>query len=381
MTLIQFNRPPRTGRETSYVLEAMDSLQMSGDGPFGRRCQTWFEQHLGCPRALLTPSCTHALEMCGFLLDIQPGDEVILPSFTFPSTANAFALRGARLVFVDIRPDTLNLDEAKLEAAVTERTRAIVLVHYAGVGCEMDDILAIAERHGVVVIEDAAQCIDATYKGRPLGTFGALSTFSFHETKNVTSAGEGGLLVINDESLVRRAEIFREKGTNRSEFFRGEVAKYSWVDLGSSYLPGEAQSAYLWGQLESLAEITNDRLATWTYYQQQLSELAASGLIQLPDIPAHCLHNGHIFHLRVADLDTRTRLLKFLLDREIWAVFHYVPLHSATAGEKYGHFAGEDIYTTKESERLVRLPLWYGMPTAFKERVVAGVAAFFNQSK
>ena len=361
--MIPFNKPPHTGNEEQYVLEAMKSPQISGDGPFGKRCQRWFEEQLGCRKTLLTPSCTHALEMAAILIGIEPGDEVIMPSYTFVSTANAFALRGARIVFVDIRPDTMNIDETRIEAAITPQTKAIVPVHYAGVGCEMDTIMTLAEKYGLFVIEDAAQGMMSRYKGRPLGTIGHLGAYSFHETKNYTSGGEGGLLIINDGRFTERAEIIREKGTNRSQFFRGMVDKYSWVDIGSSYLPSELQAAYLWGQLEKAEAINADRLKSWLAYRDRLEPLAAAGVIELPAITETCQHNAHMFYLKVKDLEERTALLDLFKQYVIWAVFHYVPLHSAPAGLKYGRFSGRDIHTTSQSERLIRLPLYYGITT------------------
>ncbi|MHB8149492.1 MAG: dTDP-4-amino-4,6-dideoxygalactose transaminase [Desulfobulbia bacterium] len=361
--MIPFNKPPHTGNEEQYVLEAMKSPQISGDGPFGKRCQRWFEEQLGCRKTLLTPSCTHALEMAAILIGIEPGDEVIMPSYTFVSTANAFALRGARIVFVDIRPDTMNIDETRIEAAITPQTKAIVPVHYAGVGCEMDTIMTLAEKYGLFVIEDAAQGMMSRYKGRQLGTIGHLGAYSFHETKNYTSGGEGGLLIINDGRFTERAEIIREKGTNRSQFFRGMVDKYSWVDIGSSYLPCELQAAYLWGQLEMAEAINADRLKSWLAYRDKLGPLAAAGVIELPVVPETCQHNAHMFYLKVKDLEERTALLDLFKQYVIWAVFHYVPLHSAPAGLKYGRFSGRDIHTTSQSERLIRLPLYYGITT------------------
>lgn len=372
-----FNRPPHTGNEDQYVLDAIKSSKISGDGKYGQQCQTWFEKSLGCPKTLLTPSCTQALEMAAILIDIQPGDEVIMPSYTFVSTANAFVLRGAKIVFVDIRSDTMNMDESLIEAAITPRTKAIVPVHYAGVSCEMDVINDIARRHNLVVIEDAAQGMMSTYKGRPLGALGHLAAYSFHETKNFTSGGEGGLLIINDEQFIHRAEVIREKGTNRSQFFRGMVDKYTWVDLGSSYLPSEIQAAYLWGQLEQAVHITANRLATWNAYHDAFADLAFAGKVELPSVPDNCVHNGHMFYLMCKDLDERTALLAHMKANDILAVFHYVPLHTAPAGLKFGRFHGEDRYTTIESERLVRLPLWYGMTDETRQRVVHSVKAFF----
>ncbi|WP_060826709.1 dTDP-4-amino-4,6-dideoxygalactose transaminase [Sulfurospirillum cavolei] len=359
--MIHFNKPPRTGNEDKYVLEAMNSLKISGDGPFGKRTQQWFEERYKCAKTLLTPSCTHALEMAALLLEIKEGDEVIMPSYTFVSTADAFALRGAKIIFVDVRPETMNIDERLIEAAITPKTKVIVPVHYAGVGCNMDVIMDIAKRHNLFVVEDAAQGFEATYKGKPLGTIGHLGAFSFHETKNVTSGGEGGLLLINDERFSHRAEIIREKGTNRSQFFRGMVDKYGWMDIGSSYLPSELQAAYLWGNLEEVNVIQNHRLNAWKAYYTMLEPLAKKGLIELPFIPEGCVHNAHMFYFKVKDLETRTILLEQFKARNIGAVFHYIPLHSAPAGVKYGRMFGEDLYTTKESERLVRLPLYYGI--------------------
>ena len=359
--MIHFNKPPLSGREEKYVLEAMKSVKISGDGPFGKRSQAWFEERLPCLKTLLTPSCTHALEMAALLLEIKEGDEVIMPSYTFVSTADAFALRGAKIVFVDVRAETMNIDERLIERAITPKTKAIVPVHYAGVACEMDTIMEIASRYGLFVVEDAAQGFASTYKGKALGTIGHLGAFSFHETKNITSGGEGGLLLINDERFVHRAEIIREKGTNRSQFFRGMVDKYSWVDIGSSYLPSELQAAYLWGQLEMVDVIQEQRMKNWQYYYEKLLPLSQQGRIELPTIPEGCVHNAHMFYLKVKDLDVRTALLDLFKAQNIGAVFHYIPLHSAPAGLKYGRFEGEDRYTTLESERLIRLPLYYGL--------------------
>ena len=359
--MINFNKPPKTGNEEKYVLEAMNSLKISGDGAFGKRTQKWFEERYHCSKTLLTPSCTHALEMAALLLEIKEGDEVIMPSYTFVSTADAFALRGATIVFVDVRPETMNIDERLIEAAITPKTKVIVPVHYAGVGCDMDVIMDIATRHNLFVVEDAAQGFEATYKGKPLGTIGHLGAFSFHETKNVTSGGEGGLLLINDERFSQRAEIIREKGTNRSQFFRGMVDKYGWMDIGSSYLPSELQAAYLWGNLEKVDVIQNHRLNAWKMYYTKLEGLAQKGLIELPCIPEECVHNAHMFYFKVKDLEERTALLEKFKEASIGAVFHYIPLHSAPAGLKFGRMFGEDVYTTKESERLVRLPMYYGI--------------------
>jgi dTDP-4-amino-4,6-dideoxygalactose transaminase len=375
--MIIFNRPPFTGNEQKYLIQSMKSLKISGDGEFTRRCHRWFEERLGCKKALLTTSCTHALEMTAILIDIQPGDEVIMPSYTFVSTANAFALRGAKIVFVDVRPDTMNIDEKLIEDAITEKTKAIVPVHYAGVACEMDTIMQIADKHGLFVIEDAAQGMMSSYKGKPLGTIGHFGTFSFHETKNYTSGGEGGLLIINDESFVTKAEIIREKGTNRSQFFRGMVDKYSWVDIGSSYLMNDLSAAYLWGQLDIADEINDERVAHWKMYYQGLKALEKKGFIELPVVPEACTHNAHMFYIKVKDLKERTRLIGHLESHGIQAVFHYVPLHSAPAGMKFGMFAGEDNYTTKESERLIRLPLYYGIKPEEIESVIDTIVEYY----
>jgi len=359
--MIKFNKPPVTGNEEKYVIEAIQNAKLCGDGPFTHKCQEWFEKRFSCKKALLTPSCTHALEMAALLIEIKSGDEVIMPSYTFVSTANAFVLRGAKIVFVDIRPDTMNIDETKIEAAITEKTKAIVPVHYAGVGCEMDTIIEIARKYDLFVIEDAAQGMMATYKDRPLGTIGHLGAFSFHETKNYTSGGEGGLLIINDKRFAERAEVIREKGTNRSQFFRGMVDKYSWVDIGSSYLPSELQAAYLWGQLERAEETNEKRLQIWSRYYENLKELEEKRLIDLPQIPEACVHNAHMFYIKTKDLEERTKLLQHLKENGIQATFHYVPLHSSEAGKKFGRFLGDDIYTTKESDKLLRLPMFYAL--------------------
>lgn len=376
--MIPFNKPPYTGNEDQYVLQAMRSDKMSGDGPFTKRCHTWFESNLPCKKALLTPSCTAALEMAAILVDIQLGDEVIMPSYTFVSTANAFVLRGAKIIFVDIRPDTMNIDESKIEAAITDKTKAIVPVHYAGVSCEMDTIMDIAQRHDLYVIEDAAQGMMSTYKGQALGTIGHLGTFSFHETKNYTSGGEGGLLIINEDKFKERAEIIREKGTNRSQFFRGMVDKYSWVDIGSSYLPSDIQAAYLWGQLEKSDDINKSRLESWSYYYEQLQDLEEAGKIELPTIPNDCKHNAHMFYIKVKDIEVRTQLIQHLTDNGISAVFHYIPLHSSVAGRDLGVFYGNDKLTTVESERLIRLPLYYKLSLEKQNKIIATVLAFFE---
>lgn len=375
---ILFNLPPRTGREEKYIAEAISGNKLSGDGPFGKKCQNWFEANLPAKKTLLTPSCTAALELAAVLIDIQPGDEVIMPSYTFVSTANAFVLRGAKIVFVDIRPDTMNIDERLIEVAITPKTRAIVPVHYAGVACEMDAIMAIAERHNLYVVEDAAQGMMSSYRGRALGTIGHLGAFSFHETKNYTSGGEGGLLIINDERFAERAEVIREKGTNRSQFFRGMVDKYQWVDIGSSYLPSELQAAYLWAQLENAKTINDARLEAWYQYREKLQPLADAGRIELAGIPDGCTHNAHMFYLKTLNLEERSALLEHLKNRDILAVFHYVPLHSARAGAAFGRFDGEDRYTTAESERLIRLPMWFGISEQELKHVVEAVISFYE---
>jgi len=376
--MIPFNKFPVASLEEKYITQALKGNKLSGDGPFGQKCQSWFEANLPAKKALLTPSCTAALEMAALLIDIQLGDEVIMPSYTFVSTANAFVLRGAKIVFVDIRPDTMNIDESLIEAAVTEKTRAIVPVHYAGVSCEMDVIMAIANRHKLYVIEDAAQGMMSDYKGRALGTIGHIGTFSFHETKNYTSGGEGGLIIINNDKFAERAEIIREKGTNRSQFFRGMVDKYQWVDVGSSYLPSELQAAYLWAQLESAQEINESRLSAWGFYNKKLRPLADEGRIELASIPSGCTHNAHMFYLKTTDLEERTALLAHLKSRDIMAVFHYVPLHTAKAGRDYGRFHGEDRFTTSESERLVRLPMWFGIDAETQNKVVETIFEFYQ---
>lgn len=378
--MIPFNKPPYTGDEERYVLEAMKGTKLCGDGPFSRQCQNWFEQHLGTHKTLLTSSCTHALEMAALLIDTKPGDEIIMPSFTFVSTSNAFVLRGAKIVFVDIRPDTMNINEDLIEAAITSKTKAIVPVHYGGVSCHMDAIMEIANRHNLYVIEDAAQGMMSTYKGKHLGSIGHLGTYSFHETKNYTSGGEGGLLIINDDRFAERAEIIREKGTNRSQFFRGMVDKYNWVDLGSSFLPSELQAAYLWAQLSNIERINQNRRETWQIYYEGLRPLQDKGTIELPVIPSDCQPNGHMFYLKVRDLDERTALIEYLKDNQINAVFHYVPLHSAPAGIKYGHFHGDDQVTTRDSERLVRLPLWYGISNREVKTVIQAINQFYEKS-
>lgn len=375
--MIPFNIPPFVGKEQQYLKEAIESNQkLSGDGFFTKKCNAWLEDMFDTPKALLTTSCTHALEMSAILADIKPGDEVISPSFTFVSTVNAFVLRGAKIVFVDIRPDTLNIDENLIEDAINEKTKAIVSVHYAGVSCEMDKIMEIAKRHNLYVIEDAAQGVMSTYKGKALGTIGDFGTYSFHETKNYTM-GEGGAILIQNREFIQRAEIIREKGTNRSQFFRGQVDKYSWVDLGSSYLPSELNAAYLYAQLEEAEKINNDRLGSWNYYYKELKQLEKKGLIELPFIPKNCEHNAHMFYIKCKDLEERTEFIQHLKDNNILAVFHYIPLHSAQAGFKYGRFHGIDKFTTIESERLVRLPLYYGLSKEEVDYIVRKVLDFY----
>ena len=373
--MIPFNVPPCVGNEEKYIAQAIANHKLCGDGEFTKKCNAKLEQMTGTAKALLTTSCTHATEMAAILSKIQPGDEVIMPSYTFVSTANAFVLRGATAVFVDIRPDTMNIDETKIEEAITEKTKAIVPVHYAGVSCEMDTIMAIAQKYDLKVIEDAAQGIMSTYKGKPLGTIGDYGCFSFHETKNI-SMGEGGALLIANPADIETAEIVREKGTNRSKFFRGEIDKYSWVEAGSSYLPSELNAAYLWGELESAEEIYKNRMDTWQYYHSQLENMEKNGKIKRPVIPENCVHNAHMYYIKVHDMEVRTRLIRYLREKGICSVFHYVPLHSAPAGKKYGRFAGEDVYTTKESERLLRLPMFYNLDMEDVKRVTDAVAEF-----
>lgn len=376
--MITFNKPPVTGKEEKYIIESMKSGKLSGDGFYGKKCQSWFEDKLKACKALLTPSCTAALEMAAILIDVKEGDEIIMPSYTFVSTANAFVLRGAKIVFVDIRPDTMNIDETKIEAAITPKTKAIVPVHYAGVSCEMDSIMAIANKYNLFVVEDAAQAMMSLYKNLPVATRGHLAAYSFHETKNYTSGGEGGLLIINDEKFAHRAEIVREKGTNRSLFFRGQVDKYTWVDFGSSYLPSEIQSAYLWAQLENASDILRDRMATWQAYDQAFQTLKNTNLVCTPSIPEFCQHNGHMYYLKLKNLEQRTNFIEYLKGEGIMSVFHYIPLHSSPAGLKFGTFVGEDNFTTSESEKLVRLPLYYGMTDLERSSVIKAVLRFFS---
>lgn len=376
--MIPFNVPPFVGTELDYIKDAVEDRHISGDGKYTKKSSEWLEKTLGANKVLLTTSCTHATEMAAILGEIQPGDEVIMPSYTFVSTADAFVLRGARIIFIDIRPDTMNIDENLIERAITKRTKAIVPVHYAGVSCEMDTIMDIARRHNLLVIEDAAQGVLGKYKGAYLGTIGDYGCFSFHETKNY-SMGEGGAIVIKNEDMFEPAEIIREKGTNRSRFFRGEIDKYTWVDAGSSYLPSELNAAYLYAQLEKASDIFDDRMKAWNTYYEALSDLADEGRIELPVIPEDCEHNAHMFYIKVKDLDERTRLIRYLKEKGIWAVFHYVPLHSAPAGRKYGRFASEDIYTTRESERLIRLPLFYRISEKEINDVYEAIYSFYKR--
>ena len=374
---IPFNKPPYIGKESEYVIDAVNKGHISGDGEYTKKCAKKLEELSGTKRALLTTSCTHATEMAALLSDIKPGDEVIMPSYTFVSTADAFVLRGATPVFVDIRPDTMNIDETLIEDAITSKTKAIVPVHYAGVGCEMDTIMDIARRHNLTVIEDAAQAIASTYKGKALGTFGDFGCYSFHETKNI-SMGEGGALLIQNEDLIEPAEIIREKGTNRAKFFRGQIDKYTWVNYGSSYLPSDMNAAYLWAQLENIDIIQKKRLSVWNRYREGLSELEKKEYIEFGVIPDECTNNAHMFYIKVSDLETRTELIRYLKENGIMAVFHYVPLHSAPAGRKFGRFNGEDRYTTTESERLIRLPLFYSITDEEVEYTIEMLLEYFH---
>lgn len=376
--MICFNVPPFTGKEMDYIKIAVENQKICGDGEFTKKCNAWLEEKTKSKKALLTTSCTHATELAALLADIQEGDEVIMPSYTFVSTADAFVLRGAKAVFVDIRPDTMNIDENLIEAAVTDKTKAIVPVHYAGVACEMDKIMEIAERHKLFVIEDAAQGIMSTYKGKALGAIGDFGCYSFHETKNY-SMGEGGALLIQDEKYIEDAEIIREKGTNRSKFFRGQIDKYTWVNFGSSYLPSDMNAAYLWAQLEMAEKINAARLAVWKQYYEELTPLQEKGILKLPVIPEDCVHNAHMFYIKAKDLEERTRLLSFLKEQGILSVFHYIPLHTSPAGMKFGRFHGEDRYTTKESERLARLPMYYGLTEAQVSYICSKIKEFYRE--
>lgn len=375
--MINFNVPPFTGKEMDYIRQAVENQKICGDGEFTGKCSRWIEEKTGTKKALLTTSCTHATELAALLSDVKDGDEIIMPSYTFVSTADAFVLRGATPVFVDIRPDTMNINEGLIEAAITDKTRAIVPVHYAGVACEMDKIMELAQKYKLTVIEDAAQGIMSTYKGKALGAIGDFGCFSFHETKNY-SMGEGGALLIQDESYIEAAEIIREKGTNRSKYFRGQVDKYTWINYGSSYLPSDMNAAYLWAQLEQADRINEFRLARWNQYREGLAPLAEEGLMGLPVIPEGCVHNAHMFYIKTKDIEERTAFIDYMKQNGIWAVFHYIPLHTAPAGQKFGRFHGEDRYTTRESERLVRLPLYYGLQEEQVEYIIGKVKEFYR---
>lgn len=375
--MIHFNVPPFVGKETDYMKEAIDNHKICGDGFFTKKCNQWLEERFHAQKVMLTTSGSTALDMALLLCDLKINDEVILPSYTFSSTANAPILCGAKLVFVDIRPDTMNIDEQKIEAAITDKTRVIIAMHYAGVACEMDTIMKIARKHNLLVVEDAAQGVMSTYKGRALGTIGDFGCYSFHETKNY-SMGEGGAVVINNSSYNERAEILREKGTNRAKFFRGQIDKYTWVDFGDSYLPSDLNAAYLWAQLECADEINQNRLAIWQRYYTSFSELKEAGILELPIIPDGCEHNAHMFYIKCRSLEERTRFISFMKENDILCTFHYVPLHSAPAGLKYGRFVGEDEHTTDVSDRLVRLPLYYNMDQADLDKVISKVKMFFS---
>lgn len=377
--MIHFNVPPFTGKEFVYMKEAVENHKICGDGYFTQKCDYWMEKRFKAQKVLLTTSGSSALDMAALLCGIKKGDEVILPSYTFSSTANAFVLAGANLVFVDVRPDTMNIDETKIESAITEKTKVICAVHYAGVACEMDTIMDIARKHNIMVVEDAAQAVMSKYKGKACGTIGDFGCFSFHETKNY-SMGEGGAILINNSDYIEKAEILREKGTNRSQFFRGQVAKYNWVDFGDSFLPSDLNAAYLWAQLEKADEINENRLETWYAYYNAFKPLEDAGLIKLPAIPDGCLHNAHMFYLKTKDLDTRQNFIKYMKENDILCVFHYVPLHSSPAGLKYGRFNGEDMYTTLESDRLVRLPMYYKLDKVDCKKVIVKTLDFFGKN-
>lgn len=375
--MINFNVPPYVGTEEKYIEDVIKKRKICGDGEYTHKCNEWIEKKTGTAKALLTTSCTHATEMAALLCNLEPGDEVIMPSFTFVSTADAFVLRGAKVVFVDIRPDTMNIDEALIENAITNRTKVIVPVHYAGVGCEMKKIMEIAEKHHLMVVEDAAQGVMAKYRGQALGTIGDFGCYSFHETKNY-SMGEGGALLIKNQSYIEDAEIIREKGTNRSKFFRGQIDKYTWVSAGSSYLPSEMNAAYLWAQLEQADKINQERLNNWKLYYELLKPVAEQGKIQLPCIPDECEHNGHMFYIKARDLEERTKLITYLKNNEVIAVFHYIPLHSSPAGKKLGVFSGKDVYTSVESEKLMRLPMYYGLGTEQVKHICKLICDFYG---
>ena len=374
--MINFNVPPFVGKEIQYINEAIASHKVCGDGAFTKKCHAWLEERFQAGKMLLTTSGSSALDMAALLCDIQPGDEVILPSFTFSSTANSFAIYGAKLVFVDVRPDTMKMDETLIEAAITDKTKVIVPVHYAGVACEMDTIMDIARRHGLLVVEDAAQGVMSTYKGKALGTIGDVGCYSFHETKNY-SMGEGGAVSVNNPDMIERSEILREKGTNRAKFFRGQVDKYNWVDIGDSFLPSDLNAAYLYAQLEMADEINDNRLYSWNEYNKAFKPLEEQGLVSLPVIPEDCVHNAHMYYLKCRSLEERTEFISFLKERGVMAVFHYVPLHSAPAGLRFGRFHGEDKYTTADSDRLVRLPMYYGLSEEDRNTVIKAVKEFY----
>ncbi len=375
--MIEFNIPPVVGKELDYIKEAMNNKKICGDGEFTKKCSKWMQERFNVNNILLATSCTSALEMAAILADINPGDEVIMPSYTFVSTADAFVLRGAKIVFVDIRPDTMNIDEKLIENAITNKTKAIVVVHYAGVSCEMDTILEIAKKHNLKVVEDAAQGVMSEYKGKALGTIGDLGCYSFHETKNY-SMGEGGAIAFNNDDYREKAEIIREKGTNRSKFIRGQIDKYTWIDFGSSYLPSELNAAYLYAQLEMADEINENRLKSWNKYNELLQDLKNEGKIDLPTIPEGCKHNAHMYYIKAENIEERTRLIKYLRENGVEAVFHYIPLHTAPAGKKFGRFNGEDKYTTKESERLLRLPMHYNLSENDIEYIVEKIKEFYK---
>lgn len=376
--MIEFNRAPFVGNEKEYMQQAIENGKLCGDGPFTKKCSAWMKEQYQTENVLLTTSCTHALEMAAFLSDIQPGDEVIMPSYTFVSTADAFVLRGAKIVFVDIRPDTMNIDEKLIEDAITEKTKAIVPVHYAGVGCEMDEIMALAKKYNLKVTEDAAQGVHAYYKGKALGTIGDFGCYSFHETKNYTM-GEGGALLFQDREYLEKAEILREKGTNRSKFFRGQIDKYTWVGYGSSYLPSDMNAAYLYAQLEAADQINEKRHAIYNCYHEQLEELETAGYLERPHVPEHTQHNAHMYYVKLQDEPARADLIRYLKEKGIMCVFHYVPLHSSPAGKDFGRFHGEDRYTTKESERLMRLPMFYNLSMDDAARVAEEIRKYFKQ--
>ena len=377
--MIPFNVPPCVGTEYEYIKQAIDSHKICGDGPFTKKCHAWMEERFGAQKVLLTTSGTTALDMAMLLCDLQPGDEVILPSYTFSSTATAAVMVGAKLVFVDVRPDTMNIDETKIEAAITEKTKAIIVMHYAGVACEMDTIMAIAKKYKLLVVEDAAQGVMSTYKGKALGTIADFGCYSFHETKNF-SMGEGGAILINNPQYNERAEILREKGTNRSRFFRGQVDKYTWVDKGDSFLPSELNAAYLWAQLQCADQITDDRMETWQAYQEAFLPFTNSGRVELQNIPDNCEHNAHMFYLKLRNLEDRTAFIEWMKQHGILCVFHYIPLHSSPAGLRFGRFSGIDAFTTRESERLVRLPLYYNMSREITEEVIRLSRTFLHDT-